>query len=139
MNPRSRSRRVALQALYQWQMAGHDPQQVETQYLEDENSANLDAEYFQTLFRHIVEEADNLDRHLSPSLDRPIQQLDPIERAILRIGAYELLHCIEVPWRVVINESVELAKTFGAEQSHRYINGILDKLARTTRQLEIQG
>lgn len=136
--PRSRSRRVALQALYQWQLAGHTPLKIEEQYLNDKNSGKLDTEYFQVLFRNIVSNVGLIDTQLSLSLDRPINQLDPIELSVLRIGVYELTHCIDVPWKVVINEAVELAKVFGGEQSHRYVNGILDKIAQQKRKTEIR-
>ena len=94
---------------------------------------NVDIEYFQLLIGTIPEQADQLDALLTPNLDRPLQQLDPVEHAILRIGAFELSQCKEVPMRVAINEAIELAKTFGAEQSHKFINGILDRVARHER------
>lgn len=137
-NARSRARRILLQAMYQWQLTGQDVAEVEAQFVEEGSTKGLDADYFHTLVHDITSNVDALDDALTPSLDRPIARLDPIERAILRIGAFELTFRKDVPWRVVINEAVELAKTFGAEQSHKYINGVLDKVARTTRADEIE-
>ena len=94
----------------------------------------VDETLFDTLLTGVPGNVEALDEHLAPILDRPIAQVDPIERAILRMGAFELTRCRDIPWRVVINECVELAREFGAEQSHRYVNGILDNLARRTRE-----
>ena len=137
LSARSRSRRTTLQALYQWQLAGQNVADIEAQYLEDAQGSNLDVEYFCKLFRAIVLSSTELDARTEPLLDRPVGQLDPIEKAILRIATYELCNCLEIPWRVIINESVELAKAFGGEQSHRYINSVVDKLAKQTRKSEI--
>ena len=131
---RSRARRVLLQALYQWSMTAESPHEIEAQFVAERPMDNVDLEYFQALLHAIPKQTDELDQRLSPSLDRPMEQLDPIEHSVLRIGCYELMHRKEVPLRVVINEAIELAKLFGAEQSHKYINGILDKVARDTRQ-----
>ncbi len=132
-NRRSRARRYALQALYQWQMTGQDVGEVEGQFLEDESLAKADVELFVTLLRGVPSRLDELDRAIGPLLNRSISQVDPVERAILRIGAYELLHHLDIPYRVIINEAVELAKLYGADQGHRYINGVLDKLAQGLR------
>ena len=96
-----------------------------------------DVDYFRTLLRGMAANAEAMDAELEPLLDRPVRELDPVERAVLHLGAYELLHCPQTPWRVVINEAVDLAKMFGAEQSHKYINGVLDRLARRARAPEI--
>ena len=132
-NRRSRARRAALQALYQWQLSGLSPDEVEAQFFAERPLDNVDLDYFQSLLRNIPVHSNELDETLLPSLDRPVSQLDPIEKAILRIGTFELLHRPEIPLRVVINEAVELAKCFGAEQSHKYVNGILDKVAHENR------
>ena len=132
-NPRSRARRAALQALYQWQMTAEAPEIIAVQFREDASWKRIDEEMFDALLHGVPADVTALDAHLEPILDRPVAQLDPIERAILRMGAFELTHRDDVPWRVVINECVELAREFGAEQSHRYVNGILDNLARRTR------
>ena len=100
------------------------------------DSRQYDVRYFEELVRGVPTHLDEIDAHLAPLLDRSIEQVDLIERALLRLGAYELQHHLEVPFRVVINEAVELAKAYGAEQGHRYVNGILDKLAKSLRPLE---
>ena len=127
---RSRARRRALQALYQWQLAGQDLKDIEAQFGEEMDMSNVDQELFRELLYQVPQRLDVLDGQLSPLLDRALEQLDPVEKAVLRIGAYELNERMDIPARVVINEGVELAKMFGAEQSHKYINGVLDKLAR---------
>ena len=133
-NPRSRARRAALQALYQWQMTAEAPEIIAAQFREDASWRRIDEDMFDTLLHGVPADVVALDAHLEPILDRPVAQLDAVERAILRMGAFELTHGDDVPWRVVINECVELAREFGAEQSHRYVNGILDNLARRTRE-----
>jgi N utilization substance protein B len=130
---RSRARQAVLQALYQWQMSGLPPAEIASQFLGDRPMQKVDIEYFQALLHHIPEQVQVLDRLLVPLLDRSIDQVGQVERALLRMGAFELMCRPDVPWRVVINEAVKLAKIFGADQSHRYINGILDKLARQVR------
>ena len=134
---RSRARHYAVQALYQWQLAGQDVGDIVAQFLTGPEAAKFDHEYFRDLLRGVTTRAAELDVHLSPHVDRPIAQIDPVERAILRLGAYELAQHPEVPYRVVINEAVELAKTFGAEEGHKYVNGVLDKVARTLRGAEV--
>lgn len=135
---RSRARSVLVQALYQWQMTGQDVSQIETQFLEEaEEMADADVEYFTALLHEVPAKLKELDAHISPYLDRSITQVDPVERAILRLGACELALHPEIPYRVVINEGVELAKRFGAEQGHKYINSILDKVARELRAVEV--
>ncbi len=129
---RSRARRLALQALYQWQMAGQDLKDIEAQFLA-EVKGELDVAYFRELLHNIPRRLETIDAHLLPFLDRPLERIDPVERALLRMGAYELLYRPDIPYKVAINEAVELAKRFGAEQSYRYINGVLDKLAREVR------
>ena len=132
-NPRSRARRSALQAIYQWQMTAEEPDIITAQFREDKSWKRIDEALFSSLLNGVRIWVSALDEHLEPFLDRPIAQIDAVERAILRMGAFELTHREDIPWRVVINECVELAREFGAEQSHKYVNGILDKLARRTR------
>lgn len=127
---RSRARRRALQALYQWDMAAQNLSDIEAQFRDEHQLADTDLEYFSELLHQVPARVDELDGELERYLDRALRFLDPVERAILRIGAYELMQRLDVPYRVVINEAVELCKQFGAEQSHRYINGVLDKVAR---------
>ena len=132
-NPRSRARRAALQAIYQWQMTAQALEIIGAQFRDDKSWKRIDEELFSALLNGVPANVTALDEHLQPILDRPVAQLDAVERAILRMGAFELTHREDIPWRVVINECVQLAREFGAEQSHKYVNGILDTLARRTR------
>ncbi|RME33707.1 MAG: transcription antitermination factor NusB [Gammaproteobacteria bacterium] len=133
---RSRARRCLLQALYQWQLTGGEVRDVINQFLEGSEIRGADRDYFTTLMLAIGESVDELDRELEPLMDRSPERLDPVEHAALWIGAHELLHHPEVPLRVVINEAVELAKTFGGEQGHGFVNAVLDRLGARVRQLE---
>ncbi|MGB5251919.1 MAG: transcription antitermination factor NusB [Sedimenticolaceae bacterium] len=133
---RSRSRSLAIQALYQWQMAGQDIGVIVGQFLLEQDAKKFDSDYFTELVNGVPARLSELDAALAPCVDRPLESVDPVERAILRVGTYELIEHPEIPYRVVINEAVELAKTFGAEQGHRYVNGVLDKAARALRPLE---
>lgn len=134
---RTRARRTALQALYQWDLGGQDLRDIEVQFHQAQDMRKVDTDYFRELLHGIPAHLSRLDEHVTPFLDRPLAQVDPVEREILRIGAYELEHHPEVPWRVVINEGIELAKMFGGEQSHKYVNGVLDKLAGKLRTVEV--
>ena len=133
---RSRSRSLAIQALYQWQMAGQDVGTIINHFMLEQDGKKFDTDYFAELVRAVPARLNELDAALAPCVDRALESVDPVERAILRLGAYELIEHPEIPYRVVINEAVELAKTFGAEQGHRYVNGVLDKAARALRPLE---
>jgi N utilization substance protein B len=133
---RHKARELALQGLYQWQVTGQNVGEVINQLLTTNEARRFDVPLFQDLMHGVPAHLDELDGQLGPFLDRPVEQLDLVERAVLRLGAYELQHHLEVPYRVVINEAVELAKTYGADQGHRYVNGVLDKLARGLRPLE---
>ena len=135
---RSQSRRHALQALYQWQMAGQELADIDNQFLEEQDINNFEVPYFQDLLHGVPTHLSELDALLKPALDRAIESVDPVERAVLRLGAYELSYHLEVPYRVVINEAVELAKIFGAEQGHKFVNGVLDQVAKQVRAAEIQ-
>ena len=136
---RVKARQNTVQALYEWFMTGKDIKDILTEFeLDERKLAKTDVDYFKELFKGIAKHSEELDKHIESLVDRPIDELDAIERAILHLGCYELEHHIELPWRVVVNESVELAKIFGAEESHKYINGILDKVARKLRSTEIQ-
>ncbi|MGN6314504.1 MAG: transcription antitermination factor NusB [Rhodanobacteraceae bacterium] len=133
---RSRARRRALQAIYAWQMSGSSVRAVIEQFRHEQDMQVADLEYFEDLVRGVDANRAELDAGLAPFLDRDIEQVDPIERATLRLGAYELKHRPDVPYRVVLNEAIELAKRFGAEHGHTYVNGVLDKLAREWRAAE---
>jgi transcription antitermination protein NusB len=134
---RTQARQYALQALYQWQMTGQAVDVVESQFMEDEALAATDVTLFIHLLRGVPAHLEQLDTALAGLLDRPVERVDPVERAVLRIGAYELMEHRHIPYRVIINEAVELAKIFGAEQGHRYVNGVLDKLAKQLRGDEV--
>jgi len=133
---RSRARRRALQALYAWQMAGTSIPQVLQQFQHEQDMEVADLEYFEALVKGVAEHRALLDERLAAFLDRPIEQVDPIERAVLRIAAFELLHRLDVPYRVVLNEAIETAKRFGAEHGHTYVNGVLDRAAAALRPAE---
>ncbi len=135
---RRSARKFAVQAVYSWQMAGQAINELETMFRVDNDMSQTDIGLFSELLRGVSTNSTELDEAYRPFLDRALDDLDPIERAVLRIGSYELIHRIEVPYRVVINESVDLAKVFGATESHRYVNGILDKLAQRVRMVEIR-
>ncbi|MCU0842077.1 MAG: transcription antitermination factor NusB [Thiobacillaceae bacterium] len=135
---RRMSRELALRALYQWQLAGGDLARLLAHAEEDEDYVQANAPHFQGLLEGVLKEAGRLDEALAHHLDRPAAQLSPIEHAILLIGAYELAHSLDVPYRVAINEAVELAKRYGGTDGHKYVNGVLDKLAKVLRSVEIE-
>ena len=133
---RSWARRCAAQALYQWQMTGEDPAIIASEFMADQDLLKADPEYFRELVHETPKCVAEIDAALEPFLDRPLVQVDPVEQAILRIGGYELIQRPDIAYRIVINEAVELAKLFGAEQGHRFVNGVLDKLAHVARPAE---
>ena len=133
---RGRARRRALQAIYAWQLAGGDVRGILAQFAHEQAHEVADLAYFEDLVRGVMENTAKLDDALSTHLDRPVGQVDPVERAALRIAAYELLHRLDVPYRVVINEAIDSSKRFGAEHGHSYVNGVLDKAAAQWRALE---
>ena len=133
---RRKARHYGMQALYQWMMAGADIPAIEAEFREDYDFTHVDLEYFQALLHGVPGCVDELEAAFEPLLDRKIDELDPIERTLLRMGTFELQQRIDVPYKVVINEEVALAKKFGATDSHKYINGVLDKLARQLRKAE---
>ena len=135
---RARARRRALQAVYAWQMSGGEVGQVIAQFAHEQAHEIADLEYFEDLVRGVVRHRASLDEALLPFLDRTVEEVDPIERAVLRIAAYELTHRVDVPYRVVINEGIELAKVFGSTDGHKFVNGVLDKLAPRLREAEVK-
>ena len=135
---RSQARHHAVQAVYQWQMTGQDVAEIDRQFLEGQDITKFDVGYFRDLLHGVPSHLNALDEALTPLLDRSLASVDPVERAILRLGAYELLYHLEVPYRVAINEAVELAKVFGATDGHKYVNGVLDRMAKQARRAEIQ-
>ena len=134
---RRKARHYALQALYQWYMAAASPRDIEAEFRTDYDFGAVDLEYFQALLRGVAAAAEELDACYAPLLDRKLEELDPIERSLLRMGCFELRERIDVPYRVVINEAVALARKFGAADSYKYINGVLDGLARELRGVEV--
>ena len=130
---RSLSRRLAMQALYQWQMTGQTFSELRHQFATEEEYADVDPDYFVALLQGVLEDAPALDARLGELIDRPVAQLDPVEHAVLLLGVHELQHRLDVPYRVVINENVELAKKFGATEGHKFINAVLDRAARALR------
>ena len=135
---RRRSREVALQGLYQWLISGDEPGVIEAHMREQEGFDKCDAVHFDALLHGCVREAADLDGVLARHVDRKTTELSPIEHAVLMIGAYELKHCIDIPYKVAINEAVELAKSFGGTDGHKYVNGVLDKAAADLRPVEVQ-
>ena len=133
---RARARRRALQAIYAWQVAGGDARQVIAQFAHEQAREIADLAYFEDLVRGVIGHVTELDGALVAYLDREVAQVDPIERAALRIAAYELLHRQDVPYRVVINEAIDSTKRFGSEHGHTYVNGVLDRAAVEWRKVE---
>lgn len=135
---RREARKLATQALYQWHMAGHSLNEVEAQFRVDNDFSTVDGAYFSELLRGVPTNKSEIDTALAPCLDITIGELDPVELAILRLSTYELLKRIDVPYRVVINEGIELAKVYGSTDGHKFVNGVLDKLAPRLRAVEVK-
>lgn len=135
-SPRHRARELALQGIYQWRVSGNDASDIEKQMQLEKNLGRYDKPMFSSLLRGAIAQHADIEALLAPCLDRPLAELSPVEFAVLLLGAFELSQKIEVPYKVVINESVELAKTFGGTDGHKYVNGVLDKLAPKVRAVE---
>ena len=136
---RHKARRFAMQGVYEWQMSGNDPYEIEARYRVENAMHKVDLAYFHELLQQTTRRALELDAVYDSYLDRKIDQLNPVERSILRIGCYELVHHIEIPFPIVLDEAIELAKEFGATDSYKYINSILDEVAKKVRQVEKKG
>jgi len=136
---RRKARRFAMQAIYQWQLSRNDVADIERQFLADNDMKKVDCQYFHDVLHGVPARLDEIDAALQPALDRPLNEVSQVEKSILRLGAFELLARLDVPWRVVINEGIELAKIFGADDSFKYVNGVLDKVARRLRTVEVRG
>jgi len=134
---KTNARKCAVQALYQWQMTGDDLNQIEMFFLEEERLKGAQKNFFTEIFHGVPKQKKAIDEAMAEFVDRPVEKIDPVERAILRVGIYELMNRLDTPYKVVINESVNLAKCFGADGSHKYINGILDKVSKQLRAVEI--
>ena len=138
-SPRHRARELALQGIYQWRVTSGEDEQIEKQIHAEKNLGRYDKELFSKLLRGALSQHADLEALLAPHLDRPLAELSPVEFAVLLLGAFELSQHPEVPYKVIINEAVELAKTFGGTDGHKFVNGVLDKLAPQLRALEFSG
>lgn len=134
---RRKARRFLLQALYEWQLSSNPVNEIQAALLTKINPKKVDVEYFTKTLQLIISKLATIDAKLEPYLDRPFNKLNPVELAALRMGAYELLERLDIPYRVVINEAVEVTKVFGSIEGHKYINGILDKMAKDVRKVEV--
>ncbi|PHR65755.1 transcription antitermination factor NusB [Pseudidiomarina marina] len=130
---RRKARKLAVQAIYSWQLSQNSMSDIEAQFLTDNDTSKVDVDYFLALVRGVAGQSSTLDEVLEPFLDRPLKDLDQVERAVLRLAAYELRERLDVPYKVAINEAIELAKAFGADDSHRFVNGVLDKAIDSLR------
>ena len=131
------ARRFALQALYQWEVTRQPMTDIENQFKDDKDIDRVDPEYFKDVLHGVVEQHDVIEVYIKRYIDRPLTELDPVELSILRLGIYELLKRPDVPYRVILNEGLELGKMFGATDGYKFVNGILDKVAREIRRHEI--
>ncbi|MBI5919383.1 MAG: transcription antitermination factor NusB [Nitrosomonadales bacterium] len=135
---RRRARELALQGIYQWRLSGEEIGEIERMTREEKSLGRYDDEFYSGLLRGVLNRFDSLVEAIAPHLDRAVNELSPVELSVLLLGTYELAHHPETPYRVVINESVELAKTFGGTDGHKFVNGVLDKLAAQLRTAEVK-
>jgi transcription antitermination protein NusB len=140
INPiaRHNSRRYALQAMYQWQIAGEAIEQIEMEFLRYHIDKKIDLAYFKELIHGVIKHQNDIDNEMRPFLKRSFQEIDPIELAVIRIAIYELLKRPDIPYRVIINEALELTKKFGSVEGYKFVNGILDRVAKIVRVVEIE-
>ncbi|MFA5243168.1 MAG: transcription antitermination factor NusB [Sulfuricella sp.] len=134
---RRKARELAVQGLYQRQLTGDAVETIEAQLREHEEFEKIDGEHFSAILHGAIKDVTNLESKLQPCLDRPMESLSPVERAVLLVATYEFVHHLEIPYRVVINEAIELAKCFGGTDGYKYVNGVLDKLAASERASEV--
>lgn len=139
LKERKKARKLAMQALYQWHMSGTSLNELEAQFRSESDMRKVDMEYFSEMVQGIPKNQNKLDERISAKLDRSIETLTPVELTILRLGVYELIHRLDVPYKVVINEAVDLAKIFGATDGHKFVNAILDNVALDERSVEVNG
>ncbi len=135
-SPRRKARELAVQAVYSWQISQNSVTDVEVNFIADNSKRRFDIEYFQLLLRGVTANVSDIDDAISPFVDRPLDDIDHVEKAILRVAVFELKDCTDVPYRVVINEAIELAKSFAADDSHKFVNGVLDKAVKLVRPQE---
>lgn len=133
-----RARRLALQALYQWQMTQQEPYEIDAQFRVIQNMDRVDVEYFSAIFKGVVEHAEELDALFVGYLDREVSALNPVELVIIRLGTYELKYSLELPWKVVLDEAINMGREYGSTDGHKYVNGILNQVARDVRAVEIK-
>lgn len=136
MSARKKARQLAMQAIYQWQVTKDGATTIEAQFLADNDASQFDTTYFKQLLHGIIGKIEELDHEIGPLLDRSLKEITPVELAILRLSAFELAHMVDVPYRVVINEGIELAKKFGSTDGHKFVNGVLDRLSKRLRSQE---
>ncbi|KXJ50044.1 transcription antitermination factor NusB [Cognaticolwellia aestuarii] len=132
-SPRRKARELAVQAVYSWQLSQNNVAEIETNFLTENSARRFDIVYFQQLFRGVSTQISSIDEKIAPHVDRPLADVDHVEKAILRVAVYELSDCRDVPYRVIINEAIELAKSFAADDSHKFVNGVLDKVVKLVR------
>lgn len=135
---KQRARRLALQAIYQWLMTHEEAHVIEAQFRATQDNGQIDMAYFSRLLQGALSQCDALEEQFAPFLDRQVAQLNPIERVVLLLGTYELQNCLEVPYRIVLDEAVTMTKTFGSQDGHRYVNGVLNSVAKALRTVETQ-
>lgn len=132
-SPRRKARELAVQAIYSWQLSQNDIADVESNFLTENSARRFDISYFQELFRGVTTKISIIDEKIAPHVDRPLDDVDQVEKAIIRVAVFELSDCLDVPYRVIINEAIELAKSFAADDSHKFVNGVLDKVVKLVR------
>ncbi|WP_277963937.1 transcription antitermination factor NusB [Pseudomonas sp. RIT-To-2] len=135
---RREARKLATQALYQWHMASHSLNEIEAQFRVDNDFTDVDGAYFREILHGVPASKSEIDAVLTPCMDLALEELDPVELAVLRLSTWELLKRVDVPYRVVINEGIELAKVFGSTDGHKFVNGVLDKVAPNVRAAEVK-
>jgi len=135
-SPRRKARELAVQATYSWQVSQNPVKDIEVNFIAENSKRRFDIEYFQLLLRGVISNVSEIDAVISPYVDRPLDDIDQVEKAILRVAVFELKDCTDVPYRVVINEAIELAKAFAADDSHKFVNGVLDKTVKIIRPQE---
>jgi N utilization substance protein B len=138
ISTRRKSRTMAMQALYQWAMSGDELQSIEAQYFEHNNLAKVDVEYFRDILFGVPKFLNEIDTAISEHIDRKLTEINPIELAVLRVATFELLKRLDIPYKVVIKEALNLAMSFGSSEGHKFVNGVLDKVAKQVRTVEIQ-
>lgn len=136
---RKRARQYLVQALYQWDLNETSPLDIELHFQEDMDLSRIDRPYFTQLLNGIVNHVSTLDQHIKQELDRPMEELNPVELAVLRLASYELIYLTDIPFKVIINEALDLTKLFGAEEGYKYVNGVLDSLVKKIRPVESGG